>query len=61
MYSAWAIILIIFWVWCSKRTAKNTLPLQWWMWPISFVAGAGLFGLAIYDYYRRKAQGKKLW
>lgn len=53
MQSLSIILLIGFWVWCSKQTAKKQLSLNWYMWLVSLVCG-GLFGLAVYDYYRRK-------
>ena len=55
VYTIGALLLISFWWWCSRRTKKGNLPLGWYMWPVALVWGTGLFGLAVYDWYRRKA------
>jgi hypothetical protein len=53
-YTIGVILLISFWWWCSRRVKRKNLPLDWYMWPVAFVWGAGIFGLAVYDWYRRK-------
>lgn len=49
-----ALLLISFWIYCSRKTKKHELNTSEYMWLVAFVWGVGLFGMAIYDYYRRK-------